>query len=145
MYFYEVIEKCDTELLIKNFLTFCVDAPDIEATEQAIRNTITILSGIEAITSDTGMLFIEKIETEDESYDAAHLFDTKQNQVYGIEANPWAKTLGYIADEKSLSFHGYERFAALVLWEMTWFGYTEESVQEKVKSWSEMKRCAEDI
>ena len=29
------------------------------------------------------------------------------------------------------------KFAALILWEMTWFGYSEDVIQEKVKSWDE--------
>ena len=132
MYFYEVIEKCDLELVVQEFLTFCVDSLDIKATEQAIRNAIKTLTRMEAITSDTGILYAGKVE--DEEYDAAYLFDTMEKEVYSIEANPWAETLGYIADEKSLSIYGNEKFVALVLWEMTWFGYDESSIQEALKS-----------
>ena len=54
---------------------------------------------------------------------------------FGLEANPWANTLGYKVDECSLSFYGYEKFVAFVLWEMTWLGYDEKTIQEKVESW----------
>jgi hypothetical protein len=40
-------------------------------------------------------------------------------------------------DESSLSFYGYEKYAALVLWEMTWFGFDEETIQERMKTWDE--------
>ena len=53
-----------------------------------------------------------------------------EQEVYSLEANPCAKTIGYIVDEKSLSIYGNERFATLVLWEMTWFGYDEETIQK---------------
>ena len=54
-----------------------------------------------------------------------------EQEVYSLEANPCAKTIGYIVDEKSLSIYGNERFATLVLWEMTWFGYDEETIRKK--------------
>lgn len=135
MYFYELLEKCDLELVIQEFLVFCVDAPDIKATERKIRNTIKILSEIEAIKSNVDVLIIEEVRNERETFDAVYLINENEQEYYSIEANPWANTLGYIVHEKSLSFHGMERFAALVLWEMTWFGYDENSIQEKVKSW----------
>ena len=137
MYFYEVIEKCNLEEVIKEFLSFCNDSPDISVTEKGIRNVIEKLNEIEAITSNTNILFIEKVETEVETFEAISLFNTVEKEIYSIEVNPWAETLGYIADEKSLSVYGKERFTALVLWEMTWFGYDENSIQEVVKSWDE--------
>lgn len=133
MYFYEVIEKCDLELVVREFLTFCDNAPDIKATEQAIRNAIMTLDRMEPVISNTGILYAARVE--DEEYDAVHLFDTAEDEVYGVEANPWAETIGYIVDEKSLSVYGNEKFAALVLWEMTWFGYDEETIQEEINSW----------
>lgn len=132
VYFYEVVKRCDLELVIQEFLTFCVDSPDINATEQAIRNAIKILGRMEAIISNKGILYARKVE--DEEYDAVYLYDTMKKEVYSIEAAPWAETLGNIADEKSLSIYGDEKFVALVLWEMTWFGYDESSIQERVKS-----------
>lgn len=132
MYFYEVIKRCDLELVIQEFLTFCVDSPDRNATEQAIRNAIKILGRMEAIISNKGILYARKVE--DEEYDAVYLFDTMKKEVYSIEDIPWAETLGNIVEEKSLSIYGDEKFVALVLWEMTWFGYDESSIQERVKS-----------
>ena len=138
MYFYEVIEKSDLELVIQEFLTFCVDSPNINIIEQKIRNAIKTITGIEAITSNTDILIIEKGETVvGETCDNVYVFDTVQKDGYSIEANPWADTLGYIVDEKSLSIYGNERFAALILWEMTWFGFDESSIQETLKSWDE--------
>lgn len=118
-------------------MTFCNDVPNINVIEKKIRNVIKKLNEIETIVSDENILFVEKVETEDETFEAVSLFDTVKKENYSIEANPWAKTLGYIADEKSLSACGKERFAALVLWEMTWFGYDENAIQEVVKSWDE--------
>ena len=72
---------------------------------------------------------------EDKEFDVVCLLDINENEIYSVEANPWAKTIGYIVDEESLSVYGYEKFAALVLWEMTWFGYDEKTIQKEIQSW----------
>lgn len=133
MYFYEVIEKSDLELVINEFLSFCDDSPDIKATEQAIRGVIKKLSVMEPVISNAGILYAGRVE--DEEHDAVCLLDITEKEVYSVEANSWAKTIGYIVDEESLSVYGNEKFAALVLWEMTWFGYDDETIQEKIQSW----------
>jgi len=60
---------------------------------------------------------------------------TNNTERFGLEVNSWADTLGYLVDEKSLSIYGYEAFTALVLWEITWFGFDEETIKNHVSSW----------
>lgn len=95
-----------------------------------MRNVIKNLSVMEPIISNTGILYAGTVE--DEEYDAVCLLDITGKGVYSVEANSWAKTIGYIVDEGS---YGNEKFATLVLWEMTWFGYDEKTIQEKIQSW----------
>ncbi len=137
MHFYEVIEKCDRQSLVNEFLMLCENSPDIKLTEKRFRNTIMSVSDIEANTSDTQVIIIKKIQTDTEIYDRVYLFDLSEKMEYGLELNPWSNTLGCLVDESSLSFFGYEKYAALVLWEMTWFGFDEDTIQERVKSWDE--------
>lgn len=137
MYFYEVIEKCDIEKTICYFLDMCVNSPDIKHTEQCIRNAITDIKNIEAIKSDEEVIMIDRVQTEKEKFDAVFMIDKTTNIKYGLEINPWKNTLGYTVDGKSLSENGYEKFASLVLWEMTWFGYDEETIGEHIKTWDE--------
>ena len=137
MYFYEVIEKCDRQSLINEFLMLCEDSPDIKLTEKKFRKTIESISEIEANTSDTQIIIIEKVQTNIEIYDRVYLFDMSEKMNYGLELKPWPNTLGCLVDESSLSFYGYEKYAALVLWEMTWFGFDEETIQERMKTWDE--------
>ena len=142
MYFYEVLEKCNLELVIREFLSFCIDSPDIQVTKKRIRNAIGILSETQAIISDTNILIAENVRTENGVYDHVYNFDTSIPIRWGgIDLTPWASTLGYVVDEKSLSIYGNERFVALVLWEMTWFGYDEDSIQEEVDSWGWPWEC----
>jgi len=137
MYFYEVIEKCDRQSLVNEFLMLCENSPDIKLTEKRFRNTIMSVSDIEANISDTQIIIIKKIQTDTEIYDRVYLFDLSEKMEYGLELNPWSNTLGCLVDESSLYFYGYEKYVALVLWEMTWFGFDEETIQERVKSWDE--------
>lgn len=78
MYFYEVIEKCDKQSLVNEFLRLCEDSPDIKHTEKTFRNTLMTVSEIEANTSDTQIIIIKKVQTSDESYDSAYMFDMSQ-------------------------------------------------------------------
>lgn len=137
MYFYEVIEKCDKQSLVNEFLRLCEDSPDIKHTEKTFRNTLMTVSEIVANTSDTQIIIIKKVQTSDESYDSTYMFDMSQKMDYGLELTPWTDTLGCLVDESSLSFYGYEKYSALVLYEMTWFGFDEETIHERVKSWDE--------
>ena len=138
MYFYELLNQCDIEFAISLFLEMCVNSPDIKHTEEAVRSAVADMKKLEAKKSDCEILGIERIESldeDDEDYDAAYMYNTNENIKYGFEVAPWDWTLGYMVDETSLSLHGSERFVALVLWEMTWFGYDEETIQEHIKSW----------
>ena len=139
MYFYEVIKECDEELLVREFLFLCDNSPDIKHTEKAIRNALMSIREMKAKTSDKKVIIIEKVisdEIFDGEFDRVYVLDTSDNKTYGLEINPWSDTLGYKVDDNNLFFYGYEKFAALVLWEITWFGYDEVTIQERVRAWN---------
>ncbi len=137
MYFYELICKCNTANVIRGFLDLCTDSPDIKETEKGIISAINDMVSIVPVIDKDKILKVEKVQMESEAYDAAYLFNTKENVKYGIEINPWADTLGYLIDDESLDTYGIDKFVVLILWEMTWFGYSEDVIQERVKSWDE--------
>ena len=139
MYFYEVIKECDIELVIREFLLLCDASPDIKHTEKLIRNAIMSLYEMEAKTSDKRIIIIEKVTQNEifDEYDRVYVLDTSDNTAYGLEITRWSDTLGYKVDDNSLLFYGYEKLTALVLWEITWFGYDEATIQERVRSWNE--------
>lgn len=146
IYFHELIKKCDIETIVQKFLLLCKDASDSKLTgkkidinviEKKIRNAIITINEIKPNKSDTGILIIEKVPHKDWTEDNVYLLDTSDGETYAIECTPWADILGYKADEKSLSLYGYEEFVTLVLWEITWFGFDEESIQKEIKSWFE--------
>ena len=135
MYFYEVVKKCDIDELVCCFLNLCTNSPDIDLTEKCIRSAISDMTSIRAIKSKNEIIIIERVQTENEDYDNVYMLDKETDIKYGLEINPWKHTLGFSVDENNLSDYGYEKYASLVLWEMTWFGYDEDTIQTHVKSW----------
>ena len=138
MYFYEVIRSCDECALTDEFLGLCKNSPDLQHTREAFEGCLRTLKSIKPETDDKAVIEIEKITLLDGSLGdnvCARFEDDPEK--YGLEINPWADTLGYRADEKSVSKYGAETFAALVIWEMTWFGFDEQSIQQRVGQWDE--------
>ena len=133
MYFYEVFEKCDLEVVVHEFLKLAVYSPDINVTEEVFRRAIKILNEMEPVRSDTEILCIEKIQGEWID-DNVYLLDITDQKTYAIEASSWANILGCRVDEKSLSDYGNEKFTTLILWEITWFGYDEKTIQDRLRS-----------
>lgn len=133
MYFYEVFGKCDLEVVVDEFLKLAVDSPDINVTEEVFRGAIKILNEMEPEKSDTEILCIEKIQESGWIDDNVYLLDTTDQKTYAIEASSWANILGCRVDEKSLSDYGNEKFTTLILWEITWFGYDEKTIQDRLK------------
>ena len=76
---------------------------------------------------------IEKIQGEWID-DNVYLLDIIDQKTYAIEASSWANILGCRVDEKSLSDYGNEKFTTLILWEITWFGYDEKTIQDRLRS-----------
>lgn len=134
MYFYEVFGKCDLEVVVQEFLKLAVDSPDINVTEEVFRGAIKNLNEMEPVKSDTEILCIEKIQESGWIDDNVYLLDTTDQKTYVIEASSWANILGCRVDEKSLSDYGNEKFTTLILWEITWFGYDEKTIQDRIKS-----------
>lgn len=50
---------------------------------------------------------------------------------YGIELDAWSNIVGCEIYDKSIKKHGIDKCVACILYEMTWFGFDEETVQLK--------------
>nr|WP_294102805.1 DUF6557 family protein [uncultured Ruminococcus sp.] len=80
-------------------------------------------------------MVLEKGVSEDgEEVDIIFLRDNEEeDNVYSFEGLPWGAIMGCEVEEKSLTEIGSnERFAALVLFEMTYFGYSDDDVQRRI-------------
>lgn len=138
MYFYETLKSCDDDILTEEFLKLCENSPDLQHTKKLFLSCLKTLKEIKPNLSDTDpmTIFIEQAEDMDGSlfYDVYARYENDTVN-YSLEINPWADTLGYFVDEQSISRVGAEVYTALVLWEITWFGYDEETIQNEVKEW----------
>lgn len=137
MLFYELISSADIEKCIEIYLGFCSDSPDIDTTRKSIEYTISVLQSSEYQKNDGMKIMVYEIpDLKDETirYDAASIVDVKDGRRYGFEAVPWDKISGTKICDESLCHYEKERIAAVVLWEMTWFGFDEESVEENFRS-----------
>lgn len=56
---------------------------------------------------------------------------------YGIELESWNNILGFDIYNKSIDKYGINKCVAVVLYEMTWFGYNEETIHEKAEELNE--------
>lgn len=136
MYFYELLQKCDESVLTDEFIKLCADSPDPEHTKKAFCGFLEDLKKLKPETDDCAHLHFDKIEGIDgKPYDdVSALFEDKPEK-YSLIAIPWNEVLGYRADEICTGEYGREYAAALVLWEMTWLGYDERSVRERLAEW----------
>lgn len=139
MYFYEVVAKCDEGVLINEFLAMCSESPDTQKTKECF---CAFLESVKALTpklNDKATIICRRVNDfkEGETYDSVNALFEGENESYSLLGIPWAELLGYKADESCVHEYGEERFAALVMWEMTWFGYDEQTVNERIAKMGE--------
>ena len=136
MYFADLLTSIDKELCIQEFLKKCDDAPDINRLIDALNQAIENMKYLRPVYSETTTIHIGQAEEQNESYDYAYLIiDGDDEYEYRFEVVPWAEVLGYRIDDKEFENYEREYYVSLVLWEMTWFGYDEETIQ---KHWKEL-------
>ena len=138
MYFYEVLERCDPDRLTEAFLKRCTGSPDIRQTSADFLGALEKLRRLSPHCSGEMTIVIEPAEGLDGvPFDAVRAVRPEDPVHYGLELRPWADTLGYLADADSLARCGFETYAALILWEMTFFGFDEKTIREKKALWEE--------
>lgn len=132
MLFLELLNKCNEEELVKQYLLLR-ETSDSHV-EQKIREVIDDLKYNRIPVEFNMTMVLEKGITEDgEEVDIIFLRDNEEDNVYSFEGLPWGAIMGCEVEEKSLTEIGSnERFAALVLFEMTYFGYSDDDVQRRI-------------
>lgn len=134
MLFLELLNKCDEEKLVKQYLLL-KETSNSHHVEQKIREVIDDLKYNRIPVKFNMTMVLEKGVSEDgEEVDIIFLSDNEvEDNVYSFEGLPWGAIMGCEVEEKSLTEIGSnERFAALVLFEMTYFGYSDEDVQLRI-------------
>ena len=135
MLFLELLNKCDEEKLVKQYLLLKETETSDSHVEQRIKEVIDDLKYNRIPVRFNMTMVLEKGVTEDgEEVDIIFLRDNEEeDNVYSFEGLPWGAIMGCEVEEKSLTEIGSnERFAALVLFEMTYFGYSDDDVQRRI-------------
>lgn len=132
MLFLELLNKCDEEKLVKQYLL--LKETSNSHVEQKIREVIADLKYNRIPVRFNMTMVLEKGVSEDGEVDIIFLRDNvEEDNVYSFEGLPWGAIMGCEVEEKSLTEIGSnERFAALVLFEMTYFGYSDDDVQRRI-------------
>ena len=132
MLFLELLNKCNEEELVKQYLLL-KETSDSHV-EQKIREVIADLKYNRIPLKFNMTMVLEKGITEDGGeVDLIFLSDNEEDNFYSCEGLPWGAIMGCEVEEKSLTEIGSnERFAALVLFEITYFGYSDEDVQRRI-------------
>lgn len=131
MLFLELLNKCDEDELVKQYLL--LKETYNSHVEQEIREVIADLKYNRIPVRFNMTMVLEKGVSEDGEVDIIFLRDNEEDNVYSFEGLPWGAIMGCEVEEKSLTEIGSnERFAALVLFEMTYFGYSDEDVQRRI-------------
>lgn len=133
MLFLELLNKCDEDELVKQYLLL-KETSNSHHVEQKIREVIADLKYNRIPVRFNMTMVLEKGVTEEcEEVDIIFLNDNVEDNVYSFEGLPCGAIMGCEVEEKSLTEIGSnERFAALVLFEMTYFGYSDEDVQLRI-------------
>lgn len=83
-------------------------------------------------------IYMERVKAVDGSYyHIVYALREHDTEKYGFELNPWADTLGYLTDSSSIAKYSRENYIAHVLWEMTYFGFDEASIHQKIEEWND--------
>jgi hypothetical protein len=139
MYFYQVLQSCDEFKVVSEFLAI-IKCQDKCSVNKNIRDALKTLSQKTPKKSDNEVLFIEQLkdrQDEGENLYNVYLLDRSDNKTYSIEAVPWDEVLGYTVDEASIAKYGDVKFTALVLYEMTYFGFSEKQIQNTIKAFND--------
>lgn len=139
MYFYQVLQSCDEFKVVSEFLAI-IKCQDKCSVNKNIRDALKTLSQKTPKKSDNEVLFIEQLkdrQDEGENLYNVYLLDRSDNKTYSIEAVPWADVLGYTVDKASIAKYGDVKFTALVLYEMTYFGFSEEQIRNTIKAFND--------
>ena len=135
MYFSELINSVDKEKTVQVFLERCDESPDINKTKDAISETIDIIKTMTPNYSDEYTIHVG-LDEKDTS-DFTYILGQDEKEPLGIEIDDWSNILGYKIGEDELKKYDREYVVASVLWEMTWFGYDEETIKKHIESWDE--------
>lgn len=139
MYFYELVNKCDKNIIAQKFIeekeryneTF-----DKNEVTKNVERCICNLREMDVVLNKKWTISVYEVPAEDdllETYDEVTAFCEDDEVGYSLVAIQWNEALGFLVDDKSIANYELNELVALILWELTWFGY-EEPMSEVEKT-----------
>ena len=138
--FYDILKLADKENLKKELYAVCAKFEDVEANVNGHLEVFETLLNYDLTgkKDDYGdgdyiltVIFFIDLDNEEESRDVTgwKLNNTSDENFYSFTLSLWADwLLCYVLDE-NINEVGLEKFIAVCLYEMTFWGYTEEQIQ----------------
>ncbi len=135
MKFYELLAKEKDENIIKQIVKLY---PDEKKNKKGYERALRELRKIKP-KKDTFSIIIENTRDGKEKYE--HVSGYQNGERYAIEFNSWENWLGMYVDMQSMYRLGELSFLAHAIWEMTWSGYSNKSIQ---KRWEALRKRADE-
>lgn len=67
-----------------------------------------------------------------EGFDVGSL---RGGQKYGLSVTPWSEVLGLAIENQTLTRFSQAEITALVLWEITFYGFDEDTIKKETDKW----------
>lgn len=107
--------------------------PDPSENIEGYRQVYEELNSLEPSDNEDNCTIVIELQYDDiekkNYYSVSGLID---GMTYGIEFSPWEEWLGYYVDENLLKEMSKEEIVAHCLYEMTWAGFTQKDIKERV-------------
>ena len=126
----ECILKCDLEKMLTDYLRCYGKSSNPQPTDmerKAFRKLLEEVRGIPPVDINAALAAAEK---ENSLLDVT-MIDSQQEE-YGLPFMDWCEVLGLHIPQTLAERFDLNRLMAAVLYEMTWFGMTEEEVDPRV-------------
>ena len=145
MYFVDLLAMTDKEKYIQEFVnyaekTFLEDLAlglskansfHKDAVMDGIRQTVAYLETLTPRYSNRYTIHIVQESWDNQTpFDSAYVKDENDSSTYCFDSAPWEEILGFRVNEDELAKYTQEYYVVLVLWELTFYGYDEETVQK---------------
>ena len=142
MKLYELLKKTKPDEVILEIKRLYKDQ---EKNEDGYRRVYERLLEMTPGSGEPGFRIELELETTDdgESWLITHGLEDGEEISYGLELYPWAELLGTEVTPETLAGFKAETIVAGCLYEMTFFGFTEDKIRETEDRWS--KAIEEDL
>ena len=141
MYYIELLKMADINNVASIFLRQYDHLPRKRRIRRKLRNKIKKavddILNCQVEFSDDMIIQLYDINDDDGIFQYVDVsgIEAKTDTVYSLVATPWSQIAGYPVDESSIAVYGTDKTAALILWEITFLGFDNDTIQKKVAGW----------